>query len=145
MSILYKNKCNLPIVYSPTFIITNVNLHPLQLSLSFNQLSYLSPDAARDISSTLENLELSFGLHHGYSRFPSEFIKPLHKLLWLALDNNAIGPSIEPETALYNLGELQYLNLESNRLKHLPANLLHQNVHKKLLGKWFQFEVKYVN
>ena len=97
-------------------------------------MNYLSPDALRDVSSTLENLELSFGLGQSIPRFPSEFIKPLHKLLWLALDNNAIGPSIEPETALYNLGELQYLNLESNRLKELPPNLLHQNVHKKLLG-----------
>ena len=100
-------------------------------------MTYLSPDALRDVISTLENLEMSFALGQGYSdkaRFPSEFIKPLHKLLWLALDNNAIGPSIEPETALYNLGELQYLNLESNRLTRLPPNLLHQNVHKKLLG-----------
>ena len=32
-----------------------------------------------------------------------------------------------------SLGELQYLNLESNSLDHLPKNLLHKNVHKKLL------------
>ena len=32
-----------------------------------------------------------------------------------------------------SLGELQYLNLESNSLGHLPKNLLHKNVHKKLL------------
>ena len=113
----------------------NIYVISLQLSLSFNQLEYLSPDALRDVSSTLENLELSFGLNPNYARFPSEFIKPLHKLLWLALDNNGLGPTIQPETALYNLGELQYLNLESNRLTHLPPNLLHQNVHKKLLGK----------
>ena len=106
-----------------------------QLSLSFNQLNYLSPDALRDVSSTLENLEMSFALYSGYTAFPSEMIKPLHKLLWLALDNNNIGPTIEPETALYNLGELQYLNLESNRLVKLPPNVLHHNVHKKLLGK----------
>jgi Leucine-rich repeat (LRR) protein len=37
------------------------------------------------------------------------------------------------ETALYNLGELQYLNLESNLLSQLPVNLLHKNVHKQLL------------
>ena len=117
----------------------NRNSLILQLSLSFNQLKYLSPDALRDVSSTLENLEISFGLNPGYTRFPSEFVKPLHKLLWLALDNNAIGPTIEPETALYNLGELQYLNLESNRLTRLPPNLLHQNVHKKLLGKLIFF------
>ena len=34
---------------------------------------------------------------------------------------------------LSSLGELQYLNLESNSLDHLPKNLLHKNVHKKLL------------
>ena len=78
---------------------------------------------------------MSFALYSGYTAFPSEMIKPLHKLLWLALDNNNIGPAIEPETALYNLGELQYLNLESNRLVKLPPNVLHHNVHKKLLGK----------
>ena len=109
--------------------------YSIQLSLSFNQLNYLSPDALRDVSSTLENLEMSFALYSGYTAFPSEMIKPLHKLLWLALDNNNIGPAIEPETALYNLGELQYLNLESNRLVKLPPNVLHHNVHKKLLGK----------
>ena len=32
-----------------------------------------------------------------------------------------------------SLGELQYLNLESNSFSHLPKNLLHKNVHKKLL------------
>ena len=78
---------------------------------------------------------MSFALYSGYTAFPSEMIKPLHKLLWLALDNNNIGPTIEPETALYNLGELQYLNLESNKLTKLPPNVLHHNVHKKLLGK----------
>ena len=36
------------------------------------------------------------------------------------------------ETSLYNLGELQYLNLEANRLHRIPANLLHKNVHKNL-------------
>ena len=34
---------------------------------------------------------------------------------------------------IFSLGELQYLNLESNSLDHLPKNLLHKNVHKKLL------------
>ena len=81
---------------------------------------------------------MSFALHPGYTAFPpiAQMIKPLHKLLWLALDNNNIGPTIEPETALYNLGELQYLNMESNRLTRLPPNVLHHNVHKKLLGRF---------
>ena len=52
-------------------------------------------------------------------------------LLWLALDNN--GLTTISETDLYSLGEMQYLNLESNKLKILPKNLLHKNVHKKLL------------
>ena len=53
------------------------------------------------------------------------------RLLWLAMDNNDLEEI--SETDLYSLGELQYLNLESNRLASLPKNLLHKNVHKKLL------------
>lgn len=47
------------------------------------------------------------------------------------LDNNDLQEI--GETDLYSLGELQYLNLESNSFSHLPKNLLHKNVHKKLL------------
>ena len=84
---------------------------------------------------TLENLELSFSLRSRY--FPEGLIKPLHKLLWLALDNNGI--EVVTETALYNQGELQYLNLESNRLDYIPPNLIHQNVHKNLLDVRLSF------
>ena len=47
------------------------------------------------------------------------------------MDNNDLEQI--SETDLYSLGELQYLNLESNRLTYLPKNMLHKNVHKKLL------------
>jgi Leucine-rich repeat (LRR) protein len=46
------------------------------------------------------------------------------------LDNNELEEI--SETALYSLGELQYLNLESNGLTDIPQNLLHKNVHKNL-------------
>ncbi len=60
---------------------------------------------------SLESLEISFG-YRG-TRFPAHAVKPLQKLLWLSLDNNGLEEITE--TALYSLGELQYLNLESNR------------------------------
>ena len=56
--------------------------------------------------------------------FPESALKPLQKLLWLSLDNNEIEEI--SETSLYNLGELQYLNLEANKLQRIPANLLTQ-------------------
>ena len=62
--------------------------------------------------------------------FPESALKPLQKLLWLSLDNNQIEEI--SETSLYSLGELQYLNLEANKLAQIPANLLHKNVHKNL-------------
>ena len=87
--------------------------------------SFLTPQ----VGQTLESLEISFGLRS--RRFPERALKPLQKLQWLALDNNRLEEV--SETALYNQGELQYLNLESNRLAELPPNLLHKNVHKRLL------------
>jgi hypothetical protein len=51
-------------------------------------------------------------------------LKPFRRLLLLLLDNNHLDKI--GEMAHYNLGELQYLNLESNRLPEL-----HQNVHKQ--------------
>ena len=63
--------------------------------------------------------------------FPGRGLRPLVKLLWLALDNNDLEEI--GETDLYSLGELQYLNLESNSFSRLPKNLMHKNVHKKLL------------
>ena len=63
--------------------------------------------------------------------FLGKGLRPLTRLLWLAMDNNDLEQI--SETDLYSLGELQYLNLESNRLTYLPKNMLHKNVHKKLL------------
>ncbi|XP_059082371.1 chaoptin-like isoform X2 [Tigriopus californicus] len=103
--------------------------HLRELSLSFNAFVHIDAEAFRDIGTSLESLEISFGLRTKV--FPEAAIKPLQKLLWLSLDNNEIEQI--SETALYNHGELQYLNLESNRLTRLPKNLLHQNVHKQLL------------
>ena len=101
---------------------------------------YLQKTYISQLGPTLENLEISFGLGRGRGGtkyFPEGLVKPLHKLLWLALDNNGI--ELVTETALYNQGELQYLNLESNRLQDLPPNLIHQNVHKNLLDVRLSF------
>ena len=99
-----------------------------ELSLSFNNLDSLDDLSFKDIGGSLESLEISFGL--SMRIFPESALKPLQKLLWLSLDNNEIGEI--SETSLYNLGELQYLNLEANKMAVIPANLLHKNVHKNL-------------
>ena len=70
-------------------------------------------------------------LIYNISFFLGKGLRPLTRLLWLAMDNNDLEQI--SETDLYSLGELQYLNLESNRLTYLPKNMLHKNVHKKLL------------
>ena len=99
-----------------------------ELSLSFNSLESMDELSFKDIGGSLESLEISFGLQ--MKIFPESALKPLQKLLWLSLDNNEIEEI--SETSLYNLGELQYLNLEANKLQRIPANLLHKNVHKNL-------------
>ena len=99
-----------------------------ELSLSFNNLKTLDDLSFTDVGSSLESLEISFGLQMRV--FPESALKPLQKLLWLSLDNNQIEEI--SETSLYSLGELQYLNLEANKLAQIPANLLHKNVHKNL-------------
>ncbi|PSN46305.1 hypothetical protein C0J52_18602 [Blattella germanica] len=99
-----------------------------ELSLSFNKLSDVDPEAFTDVAGSLENLEVSFGMYR--EDFPEDFLKPLTSLLWLALDNNNFR-TIAP-TALYTFGQLQYLNLEANRLENLPAQVFHPNVHKNL-------------
>jgi Leucine-rich repeat (LRR) protein len=99
-----------------------------ELSLSFNKLSDVDPEAFTDVANSLENLEVSFGMYT--EEFPEEFLKPLKSLLWLALDNNNFRTI--SQTALYNFGQLQYLNLEANRLGSLPPQVFHPNVHKNL-------------
>ena len=100
-----------------------------ELSLSYNRISAIDVEAFKDVGNTLESLEISFGLK--MVAFPGQAFRPLIKLLWLALDNNEL--EVIRETDLYSLGELQYLNLESNRLASIPKHMLHKNVHKKLL------------
>ncbi len=104
--------------------------HLRELSLSFNALDRLDSEAFKDVGTTLESLEISFGLR-GIHHFPGAALRPLQHLHWLSLDNNGIE-TVE-ETSLYGLGELQYLNLEVNRLSDLPPTFLHKNVHKRLL------------
>ncbi|KAF6214745.1 hypothetical protein GE061_009488 [Apolygus lucorum] len=99
-----------------------------ELSLSFNKISAIDEDAFVDLESSLESLEISFGLY--FEVFPEEYLKPLKSLVWLALDNNDFR-SIAKE-ALYPFRNLQYLNLEGNRIPRLPMGLFHPLVHGDL-------------
>ncbi|KAL1124150.1 hypothetical protein AAG570_001920 [Ranatra chinensis] len=99
-----------------------------ELSLSFNKISSIDSEAFVHVSHSLESLEISFGFYQ--DDFPEEFLKPLHSLLWLALDNNnfrAINHS-----ALYTFKNLQYLNLDGNYLGSIPVGLFNPNIHKYL-------------
>ena len=99
-----------------------------ELSLSFNKISEIDVDAFVDVEDSLESLEISFGLYQ--EEFPEDFLKPLRSLVWLALDNNSFR-SIS-QTALYSFKNLQYLNLDGNRLSLIPVGLFHPNVHRSL-------------
>ncbi|XP_039277765.1 chaoptin [Nilaparvata lugens] len=123
-----------------TLILRNnriVHLHPhmfkhtprlKELSLSFNRISDAPPDTFLDVANTLELVEISFGLYQ--EEFPEDLLKPLSALIWLDLDNNNIrGIS---KTALYNFGQLQYFNMDMNKLTYLPEGLFHANVHRNL-------------
>ncbi len=57
-------------------------------------------------------------------------VKPLQKLLWLSLDNNGLEEITE--TALYSMGELQYLNLESNRWVGGNSKQTNKQTNKKI-------------
>ncbi|RXG56365.1 Chaoptin, partial [Armadillidium vulgare] len=99
-----------------------------ELSLSFNRILDVNENSFIDVINTLEILEISFGFYR--DDFPEEVLKPLTSLKWIALDNNNFRTITE--TALYSFGKLAYFNMDSNRLTHIPKNLFHQNVHKKL-------------
>ncbi|XP_065338557.1 chaoptin [Cloeon dipterum] len=116
--------------------ITNLQAHAFQhsprlkeLSLSYNQLTDIDDDAFIDLSNTLANLEISFGLNR--EDFPEELLKPLTQLSWLALDNNNLRTI--SSSCLYTFGHLQYLNLEANKFRFLPPQLFHSNVHRQLI------------
>ncbi|XP_024085373.1 chaoptin-like [Cimex lectularius] len=99
-----------------------------ELSLSFNKISAVDPDAFIDMETTLESLEVSFGLYQ--EEFPEEVLKPLKSLIWLALDNNSLRSVTQ--SALYSFRNLQYLNLEGNRLSHIPIGIFHPSIHRDL-------------
>ncbi|KAF4518519.1 hypothetical protein B566_EDAN004263 [Ephemera danica] len=100
-----------------------------ELSLSFNQLSDIHDEAFTNLGNSLLNLEMSFGLNR--EDFPETVLKPLTSLSWLALDNNNLRTI--SRTALYTFGQLQYLNLEANKLTRIPPQLFHPNVHRHLV------------
>ncbi|XP_066905092.1 chaoptin [Halyomorpha halys] len=97
-----------------------------ELSLSFNKIASVHSLAFADIG--LESLEISFGLYH--EDFPEDFLLPLTNLMWLALDNNNFRTI--SETAFQSLSSLRYLNLDGNRISHLPPNIFIPRVHQYL-------------
>ncbi|CAB0007001.1 unnamed protein product, partial [Nesidiocoris tenuis] len=99
-----------------------------ELSLSFNKISAVDEETFVDLESSLESLEISFGLY--FEEFPDEYLKPLKALVWLALDNNNFRSIAK--SALYPFRNLQYLNLEGNRISKLPSGVFHPLVHRDL-------------
>lgn len=98
-----------------------------ELSLSFNPLRYLDPDALVGLEG-LESLEISFGLDRDV--LPYEILAPLANLKWLSLDNNNFYNV--PENSFDNLPELVNLNLESNKIEMISPELFKVDVHQKL-------------
>ncbi|KAK9509987.1 hypothetical protein O3M35_004866 [Rhynocoris fuscipes] len=101
-----------------------VELHPntfrqtpklRELSLSFNKISAIDLEAFTDVQDSLESLEVSFGLYQ--EEFPEIYLKPLKSLVW---------------SSLYTFKNLQYLNLDGNRITHIPGGVFHSNIHKEL-------------
>ncbi|XP_073988034.1 chaoptin-like isoform X2 [Rhodnius prolixus] len=99
-----------------------------ELSLSFNKISAIDMEAFVDVEESLESLEMSFGLYQ--EEFPEVYLKPLKSLVWLALDNNNLRSIAQ--SSLYSFKNLQYLNLDGNRLAHIPAGVFLPSVHREL-------------
>ncbi|KAL1132624.1 hypothetical protein AAG570_010576 [Ranatra chinensis] len=99
-----------------------------ELSLSFNDISQLDETCFEPMSKSLESLEISFGLK--MAEFPEAALKPLSQLIWMALDWNEI--KILTRTTLYSFGNLQYLNLDGNRITDVPEFFFHSSIHKNI-------------
>lgn len=98
-----------------------------ELSLSFNPLRYLDPDAFVGLEG-LESLEISFGFDRDV--LPHEILKPLVSLQWLSLDNNNFF--IIPEDSFDGLQQLTNLNLDCNRIQTIEKTLFKGLVHTNL-------------
>ncbi|XP_073983632.1 uncharacterized protein isoform X2 [Rhodnius prolixus] len=99
-----------------------------ELSLSFNKIAELNTKAFLDVVTSLESLEISFGLYQ--ENFPEESLKPLKSIIWLALDNNNFH--VIKSSALENFKYLRYLNLDGNRLPKIPSGLFKKQTHQHL-------------
>lgn len=99
-----------------------------ELSLSFNDIHYVHPQAFENISETLTIFELSFGLYR--DDFPVEQFRGLTQLMWLSLDNNNLK-KISDES-LITFSELVHIDLSFNRIIIFPPTTLIAEVHKKL-------------
>lgn len=107
---------------------TFANLKNLkELSLSFNPLRYVDANAFEGLEN-LDSLEISFGFDR--DDFPQDILRPFLNLQWLTLDNNNFRTI--SDRALLPLGQLRYLNLESNRIDIIPVNLFKDAAHPHL-------------
>lgn len=99
-----------------------------ELSLSFNILTEVEPDAFVDLGGSLGSLDLSYSLYR--DDFPEDFLQPLYSLAWLALDNNNMR--VMSRSAISNLSQIKYINLESNQFTKLPLGFFNSSIHTHL-------------
>ncbi|CAD7085443.1 unnamed protein product [Hermetia illucens] len=108
-----------------------------EISLSFNDIHYVSNNAFENVSRTLKILELSFGIYR--DDFPKDALNPLTELVWLGLDNNNL--KIVNEHSLATMRELSYINLSFNRITNLPRNLFSAEIHNHLMEVVLSFNL----
>ncbi|CAG0916955.1 unnamed protein product [Notodromas monacha] len=101
-----------------------------ELSLSFNPITFVAPDAFSDLSNSLEKLSLS-GCLDKLKDYPQDQLSYLRSLQTLIMDNNALQSL--PEAALLFFTNIRLLNLEYNRLRNIPRSIFHSNVHSRLM------------
>lgn len=92
-----------------------------ELRLSFNQIHHTSTQALAPLRHTLVLLELTSALAPSTSALLMKDISLLSRLEWLDLDLNSLK-SLSVDS-LTSLPSLLHVDLEGNRMSHLPAGL----------------------
>lgn len=110
-----------------------------EISLSFNDIHWIHPNAFENISKSLKILELSFGVYR--EDFPMEQLQMLTELIWLGLDNNHL--KVISDEALITMKELTYINLSFNRIMIVPPNIFVAEIHSHLMEVDLSYNVLY--
>lgn len=110
-----------------------------EISLSFNDIHWIHPNAFENISKSLKILELSFGVYR--EDFPIEQLQMLTELIWLGLDNNHL--KVISDEALITMKELTYINLSFNRIMVVPPNIFVAEIHSHLMEVDLSYNVIY--